>query len=86
MKDYLLYEVDYSAKSLPAEIMALHERHKVPRYLYAITKAAIKEISPDYTPEEFNNLKGWLYMAGHIKNNQAQEDKKLQGYFIIIDN
>lgn len=76
MKKYLITKVDYLAKTLPDNIMALHERHKQLFYLDTITKAAMKEIQPEYTPDEFSNLKSWLYMAGHIKADQEEEAKK----------
>lgn len=76
MEKYLLTEVDYLAKSLPDDIMALHEKHKHLRYLKDITNAAAREIKPDYEIEDLEYLQGWLYMAGHIKSDQEAEAKK----------
>jgi hypothetical protein len=75
MKDlqkYLLQKVDYLKDFDDPEFGVFYYRHKAKVYLDAITKGILAEVWPEYTVDELNNFRGWVYKFGDTIRNRER--------------
>lgn len=84
IKKYTNEKPDYLSDFEDAEFGELYSKHITLKgtYLDGLAESILTEIMPDYTPEEFNNFKRWVFIFGHtIYKKERMAEKAISDAF-----